>query len=141
MHKLKREMLKIYRGILAFYKAMIIPRVRWSFLRAGFRFNPRNLLASLTVTRTKVRESIIVLELSLEEFVFSAPDEAAMAAERPAHRRAPIPGPTEFVISSKAPVDKIVVTCPLCGIGRFGKIAKREKKPKTSNPFMWCDIF
>jgi hypothetical protein len=56
-----------------------------------------------------------VPELSLEEFVFSASDEAVMAAETPARRRAPIPGPTEFEISLKAYVDKIAATCPSSG--------------------------
>jgi hypothetical protein len=50
----------------------------------------KNRLAPLTVTRTEVRERIVVPELPLEEFVFSAPDEAVRAAERPARRRAPI---------------------------------------------------
>jgi hypothetical protein len=89
--------------------------VRWSFLRAGFRLNPKDLLAALTVTRTEARERIVVPELSLEEFVFLAPDEAVKAAERPACRRVPIPGPTEFAISLKADVDKVAATCPLCG--------------------------
>jgi hypothetical protein len=102
MQKLKGKTLKIYRAMLAFYKATIIPMVRWSFLRAGFRFKADNLLVPLTVTQTEIREPIVVPELSLEEFVFSAPDEAVRAAERPARRRAPIPGPTEFMISLKA---------------------------------------
>jgi hypothetical protein len=102
MHKLKGEMLKIYRAVLAFYKARIIPTVRWSFLRAGFHLNPENLLAPLTMTRTEVLERMVVLELSLEEFVFSTPDEAVRAAERPACRRAPILGPPGFAISVKA---------------------------------------
>jgi hypothetical protein len=43
MHKLKGEMLKIRRAILAFYKASIIPTAIWSFLRAGFRLNPKKI--------------------------------------------------------------------------------------------------
>jgi hypothetical protein len=114
-HKLKGETLKIYRAILALYKATIIPMVRWSFLRAGFRLNPKNLLVALAVTRTEVGERIVVPELSLEEFIFSATGEAVRAAEKSACRRAPIPGPTEFAISLKGYVDKIAASCPLCG--------------------------
>jgi hypothetical protein len=62
----------------------------------------KNLLVALTVTRTEVRERIVVPELSLEEFVFSAPDESGTAAEKPARRKAPIPAPTESAISLKA---------------------------------------
>jgi hypothetical protein len=54
-------------------------------------------------------------ELSLEEFVFSAPDEAVRATERPAGRRAPIPGATEFAISLKVSVDKVAAICSFCG--------------------------
>jgi hypothetical protein len=39
----------MYRAILAFYKTTVIPMVRWSVLRAGFRLNPKNHLAPLTV--------------------------------------------------------------------------------------------
>jgi hypothetical protein len=95
-----------------FDKATIIPMVRWSFLRAGFHLNPKNLLALLIVTRTEVLERIILPELSLEDVIFSAPDEAVRAAERPASRRAPIPGPIEFTISLKADVDTVAATCP-----------------------------
>jgi hypothetical protein len=40
---LKGETLKIYRALAAFHKSTIIPMVRWSFVRAGFRRNPNNL--------------------------------------------------------------------------------------------------
>jgi hypothetical protein len=75
----------------------------------------KNLLAPLTVTRTEIRERIVVPKLSLEEFVLFAPDEAVRAAERPARGRVPISGPTEFAISLKAYVDKVATACPLCG--------------------------
>jgi hypothetical protein len=89
--------------------------MRRGFLRAGFRLNPKNLLAPLTLARTEVLERIVGRQPSLERFIFSGPDEAVRAAERPARRRAPIPEPTEFAISLKAYVDKAAVTCLLCG--------------------------
>jgi hypothetical protein len=79
-HKLKGETLKICRAILADDKARIIPMVRWSFLRAGFRLNPKHFLVPLTITRTEILEQIVVPELYLEEFVFPAPNESVMAA-------------------------------------------------------------
>jgi hypothetical protein len=105
-------MLKVYRAILAFYKATIIPMARWCFLRVGFRLNQKNILAPLTMTGAEIRERIVVPELSLEEFVFSALDEAVRAAERPTRQRTPIPGPTEFRICLKAYVGTVVTTCP-----------------------------
>jgi hypothetical protein len=41
---LKGETLKIYRALAPFYKFTIIPMVPWSFVWAGFRLNPDNLL-------------------------------------------------------------------------------------------------
>jgi hypothetical protein len=75
----------------------------------------KKLLDPLTVTQIKVLDRIVMPRLLLEEFVFSAPDEASRATENPARRRAPIPGPTEFAVNLKAYVEKIAASCPLCG--------------------------
>jgi hypothetical protein len=66
----------------------------------------------MIVTRTEIRERIVVPELSLEEFFFSVPDEAVRAAERPVRQRASIPGSSEFAINLKAYVDNAATTCP-----------------------------
>jgi hypothetical protein len=124
-HTLKGETLKIYRAILTYYTAAIIPLVRWSFLRAGFRLNPKYLLVPLTITRTEIRERIVVPELYLEEFVCSAPNEVARAVERPTSLRASIPGPTEFAISLKAYSGKIAATCCLW---RHREVQRDRKK-------------
>jgi hypothetical protein len=112
---MKGEMLKIYRAILAFYKATIIPMVRWSFVRAGFRLNPENLYAPLTMTPADVLARIAKPEVGLEDDIFGAPPEVLLPAARAGHRRAPIPRPTEFAVNMKAYVDKVAGTCPLCG--------------------------
>jgi hypothetical protein len=65
----------------------------------------------------------------MEEFSFAAPNEAVRAAERPAHRRAPIPGSTEFVIRLKACIDKIAATRPLCG-----HMDVQEDREQRQNP-------
>jgi hypothetical protein len=80
------------------------------FPSGGISPQSKDLLAPLTVTRTEVRERIVVPELFQEDFLFSTPDEPVRAAER-----APIPGPIESAISLKAHVDKVAATCPLCG--------------------------
>jgi hypothetical protein len=110
-HKMKGGMLKIYRAILAFHKATIIPMVRWSFVRAGFRFNPK----PLTVTPADMLAQIVMLEIGLEDYVFDAPPEVPLPAGRARHRCAPIPRPTAFAVNLKAHVDKVAGTCPLCG--------------------------
>jgi hypothetical protein len=94
--KRKGETLKIYRAILAFYKATIIPMVRWIFVRAGFRLNRKNLLAPLTVTPADVLARIAIPEIGLEDYGFGAPPGVSLPAGRAGHRRAPNPRPTEF---------------------------------------------
>jgi hypothetical protein len=51
---MKGETRKIYRTLLAFSKSTIIPMIRWSFERAGFRLNSDNLLSPLSVDPTPV---------------------------------------------------------------------------------------
>jgi hypothetical protein len=53
-HRQKGETLKIYCDILVFCKAKIVPIMRGSFLQTGFRLNPRNFLAFLTVARIEI---------------------------------------------------------------------------------------
>jgi hypothetical protein len=127
--KLKGDILKICRAILANYTAAIIPLVRWSFLRAGFRLNPKYLLVPLTITRTGILERIVVPELYLEQFVFSAPNEVVRAAERSTRLRASIPGPTEFAIRLKAYIGKTAATC--CPRGHREVQRDREKEEDT----------
>jgi hypothetical protein len=112
---LRRETLKIYRGILAFYKATIIPMVGWSFVRGGFRLDPRNLLAPLTVTPEEVLHRIASPEVGLEELVFPHAPEVPQATAPGIRGRAWIPGPTEFATSLQAYASAVIGTCPLCG--------------------------
>jgi hypothetical protein len=114
-HELKGETLKIYRAILAFYKATIIPMVRWSFIQAGFRPNPKNLLAPLTVTPADVLNRIAMPEVTFKEYIFTPTTQAALPAGRAGNQHAPIPRPTDFAVNLKAYVDKVAGTCPLCG--------------------------
>jgi hypothetical protein len=76
-----------------------------------------------------------VPELSLEEFVFSAPDEAVRAPAMPACRRASISEPTEFTISLKEYADMVAAACPLCGHMEVQGDREEGEIPKTSNHF------
>jgi hypothetical protein len=64
---MKGKTRKIYRALLAFYKSTIIPMVRWSFERAGFRLNSDNLLSPLTVDPTPALDRLDVPELSFDD--------------------------------------------------------------------------
>jgi hypothetical protein len=113
--KMKGETLKIYRAPLKFYISTIIPMVRWSFIQAGFRLNPRNLLDSLTVVLSEVLDRIRMPEMALENYLFPEPTEGAVPPDRARHRRAPIPRPTEFAVSVNPYVDRLTSICSLCG--------------------------
>jgi hypothetical protein len=95
---------------------MIIPMIRWSFDRAGFRLNSDNFLSPLTVDPTPVLDRLDVPELSFDD-VFVCPDQLdpqrlQLMAQR---RRQRIPGPAQFSINLMAYVDVTVGECPLCG--------------------------
>jgi hypothetical protein len=113
---MKGKTRKIYRVLLAFYKSTIIPMVRWSFERAGFRLNSDNLLSHLTVDPTPVLDRLDVPELPFDNaFVYSDqldPQRLQLTAQR---RRRLIPGPAQFAINLMGCVDATVGKCPLCG--------------------------
>jgi hypothetical protein len=69
----------------------------------------------------------------LEEYIFCAHDEAMRAAERPARRRAPIPGPNEFAINLKAYADKAPAIYFLWGHREVQGDRNKEIIPQTSS--------
>jgi hypothetical protein len=113
---MKGETRKICRALLAFYKSMIIPMVRWSFERAGFCLNSDSLLSSLTVDPTRVLDRLDAPELPFDD-AFVPPDQLdpqrLQLTAQP--RRQRIPGPAQFAINLMASVDATVGRCPLCG--------------------------
>jgi hypothetical protein len=126
--QVRGETLKIYRALLAFYTATIIPMVRWSFDRAAFRLNPNDLLGPLTVNPIEVLNRIGVPEMSLEQLISGETDEGSESQQKPIPRRVRIPSPIEFAVSLKAYVDKLSGVCPLCGYRDHQKPSKEEKK-------------
>jgi hypothetical protein len=110
------EIRKNYRALLSFYKSTIIPMIRWSFVRAGFFLKPENLLGPVGVNETRVLERIEVPELSVDEaFMYRETIDLPTRPGIPTRRRAPVPGPTSFVVSLAAYIEKITETCHLCG--------------------------
>jgi hypothetical protein len=62
--ELEKETLRIYRALAASYKSTIIPMVRWSLVRAGFRLNPDRLSAAVTLHPEICIERISLPEIS-----------------------------------------------------------------------------
>jgi hypothetical protein len=128
--KRQGETLKIYCALHAFYQATIIPMVRRSFSRAGFRFNPDNLLSLLVINRTEVPARINIPEMSLEQVVFQEPTETPTSDRRPRPRRARIPAAIEFAMSLKTYIDKRngIILCVATEITRNHLKMKRDRK-------------
>jgi hypothetical protein len=113
---MKGETRKIYRALLSFYKSIIIPMIRWSFVRAGFFLKPENLLGPVGVNVTRVLERIEVPELPVDEaFMYPETIDLPTRPGIPTRRRAPVPGPTSFAVSLAAYIEKVTGTCLLCG--------------------------
>jgi hypothetical protein len=64
---MKGETRKIYHALLSSYKSTIIPMIRWSFERAGFRLNSGDLLGTVTVNPTSVLEGTDFRELPFDD--------------------------------------------------------------------------
>jgi hypothetical protein len=67
---MKREIRKIYRAWLAFYKNTSISMVQWSFERIGFRLNSDNLMRRLTIDPTPVLGRLDAPELLFEASLY-----------------------------------------------------------------------
>jgi hypothetical protein len=70
---MKGETRKIYPALLAFYKATIIPMVRWSFERAGFLLDIENIRNPVQIvpSRVLVRISIPNFEIMICSFTLA----------------------------------------------------------------------
>jgi hypothetical protein len=137
----KGETLKIHRSILAFYKATIIPMVRWSFVPAGFCLNLRDFWTPTTGTQAEVLDRIALPELPLEEPLFSDVDEVARIAGSSGRRRAPISGPAELAISLWEYVDQVAGACPLCGYADVKKECEKEESHQIAKNFCGDVVF
>jgi hypothetical protein len=113
---MKGDNRKIYRALLACYESTIIPMVRCSFERTGFRLNSDTILSPLTVDSTPVLDRLDVPELPFDDaFVYPDqldPQRLQLTVQRQRQR---IPGPAQFAINLMAYVDATVGKCPLCG--------------------------
>jgi hypothetical protein len=113
---MKEETRKKYRALLSFYKSTIIPMVRWSFERAGFRLNSDHLLSLLTIHPRPVLDRFDVPELPFDDaFVYPDqldPPRLQLTVQR---RRQRIPGPAQFAMNLMPYVDATVGKCHLCG--------------------------
>jgi hypothetical protein len=125
---MKGETRKTERALPSFYKSTIIPMIRWRFVRVSFFLKPENLLDPVRVDGMRVLERIKVPELPVEEaFMYPKTIDLPTWLGIPTRRRAPVPGPTSFVVSLAAHIEKVTGTCPLCGHDDDVKVSDDEE--------------
>jgi hypothetical protein len=112
MKGMKGEALKMYRGMAAFYKATRILMVRWSFIRAGFGFNPNNMFAFLPVNPEIILERIVIPEIPIEQLATPETLRPQIVTDGELRRRHRIPGPHALAVSLRAYGNKATNTCP-----------------------------
>jgi hypothetical protein len=113
---MKGETKKMYRSLLAFYKATIIPMVRWSFERGGFLLDLDDIRNPVQIDPSRVLARIALPDSEFDES-FISPAEMRKDAEgmNAARKRSPAPKPSDFAISLAAYIQAAVGTCPFCG--------------------------
>jgi hypothetical protein len=123
----KGESLKIYRALAASYKSTIIPMVRWSFVRAGFRLDPDNPFNPVTLHPQMVIAGISLPEISRQEYVELETLRPPLRTDRAACKRFQIPAPHEFAVRLQAYVKRVGDGCPLCGHSEEEDSLKEEE--------------
>jgi hypothetical protein len=141
---MKGETLKMYRVMGIFHKANVIQLIRWSFNRPGFRLNPNDLLAPLTVNPQDVLEQITRPECTLDELIDILPIGLPVTADSVTHRSDQIPGPSVFAVILQAYIKTVGSECFLCGHieeenTSEGQETTRKRTADTSLRSLVCD--
>jgi hypothetical protein len=113
--ELKGETVQIYCALAAFYKSAIIPMVRWGVVRAGFRLNPDNPFAPVSLHPEIAMERISLHEISLQECIESETLRLSLWTDRTPCKRFQISAPYEFAVRLQAYLKRGDGACPLCG--------------------------
>jgi hypothetical protein len=132
---MKGETKKMYRVLVAFYKATIIPMVRWSFERAGFLLDLNDIRNPVQIEPSRVLGRFAVPELELDD-AFIYPDEMQKEVEgmNATRKRAATPKPSDFAISLAAYIQAAAGTCPLCGHEEEDAGSEEESDSNETNP-------
>jgi hypothetical protein len=124
--------------MFAFYKATIMPMVRWSSERAGFPLDLKNIRNPVQIVPSRVLDRIGVPDFEIDDS-FIYPDHMRKEAEAKdaARKRTPTPKPSEFAISLAAYIQTVIGRV-LCVVkNRKSKSATKRKVILTQRiPFM-----
>jgi hypothetical protein len=130
---LKGETMKIYRALLVFDKATIIPMVLWSFERSGFLLDLENIRNPVQIVLSRALDRSGVSDFEIDDS-FIYPDHMRKEAEVKvaARKRAPTPKPSEFAISLAAYIQTITGTCPPCAHDEDEQVSNEEESDSNS---------
>jgi hypothetical protein len=130
---MKRETWKMYRALLAFYKATIILMVAWSFERAGFLLDLENIRNPVQIAPSRVLDRIGVSDFEIDDS-FIYPDHMGKKAEAKgaARKCTPTPKPSEFAMSVAAYIQIVIGTCPLCDHEEEEQVSNEEESDSNS---------
>jgi hypothetical protein len=125
---MKEETKKMYRALPAFYKATIVPMIRWSFERGRFLLDLDDIRNLVQIDPSRVLARIALPDSEFDES-FIYPAEMRKDAERmnAARKRAPTPKPSDFAISVAAYIQAAAGTCPLCGHEEEEELSNEEE--------------
>jgi hypothetical protein len=133
---MKGETSNFYYALLPFYNNIIIPMVRGSFERAGFRLNSSDFRGAVTVDPTPGLERIAVPELPFDD-VFRYPERSRpeQLQQSELRRRQRLSRPTEFAINLIAYVDATIGKCLLCGHEEYEDTSHEEEASNDEKQF------
>jgi hypothetical protein len=77
---MKEETKKMHHTLLAFYKATMIPMIRWSFERAGFLLDLSDIPNPVQIDPSRVLAQIAVSDVELDDSVID-PDQMRKEVE------------------------------------------------------------
>jgi hypothetical protein len=113
---MKGETKKMSRALLAFYKATIVPMVRWSFEPGGFLLDLDDIRNPVEIDPTRVLTRIALLDSEFDDsFIYPVKMRKNAEGMNAARKLAPAPKPSDFAISLAACIQVAAGTCPLCG--------------------------
>jgi hypothetical protein len=108
---MKGETKKIYRALVAFFKAAVIPMVRWSFERAGFLLDLENIRNPVPIVPSGILDRTGVSDFEIDDS-FIYPDHMRKEAEAQdaARKRPATPEPGEVAKGLAAYIQTVTGT-------------------------------
>jgi hypothetical protein len=125
---MKEETKKIHHILFAFYKATMIPMIRWSFERAGFLLDLSGIRNPVQIDPNRALAQIAVPDVERDDSVID-PDQMRKTVDdmNAARKCVPTPKPSDFPISFTVSIQVTSGTCHLCGYEKEEEVSNEEE--------------